>query len=194
MTRPPGWRVRARRLAACVAVALLVGCAPASDAGPGAPAALGAGIPDAAQPATVERVVDGDTIWVRVDEPGGRLPPATHKVRLLEIDAPETAGSTAGAECGGEEATAFANRHIPVGTQVFLLHDREDRDQYDRFLRYAWTSDGFFFNLEGVRSGRMRAVLFEPNDAYIDQMRAAEAEAQGAGRGIWGEYCPAQSS
>jgi micrococcal nuclease len=176
-----------------MAAALLFGCAPTPD-GNGAPNAPAAGIPDAAQAATVERVVDGDTIWVRVDEPGGRLPPATHKVRLLEIDAPETAQSPAGAECGGEEATAFANRHIPVGTEVFLLHDREDTDRYDRFLRYAWTSDGLFFNLEAVRSGRMRAVLFEPNDAYIEQLRAAEDDARGAGRGIWGEYCPAVSS
>lgn len=148
-------------------------------------------IPPAAQPATVDRVVDGDTIWVRVDEAGGRLPPATHKVRLLEIDAPETSGSPAGAECGGDQATAFAHRHLAVGTRVFLLHDREDQDRYERYLRYVWTSDGLFFNHEAVRTGHVSAVLFEPNDAYIDLLRAAEDEARGAGRGIWGEYCPA---
>ena len=152
------------------------------------------GIPPAAQQATVDRVIDGDTIWVRVDEAGGRLPPAAHKVRLLEIDAPEVAGSPAGPECGGEEASGFAQRHLAAGTRVFLLHDREDQDRYGRYLRYVWTSEGMFFNHEAVRTGHVAAVLFEPNDAYIDLLRAAEDEARAAGRGIWGEYCRAGGS
>lgn len=147
-----------------------------------------ADVPAAAQRAVVERVVDGDTLWVRVDEPGGPLPAgATHKIRLLQIDTPETHGEVV--ECGGPEATAFAERHLLIGATVHLVADREDTDRYDRFLRYLWTDEGMFFNVEIVRQGLARAVLYEPNDAYIDTMRAAEAEARDAGRGIWGEYC-----
>ena len=149
----------------------------------------GAPIPEGAQPGVVERVVDGDTIWVRIDEPGGPLTAgATHKIRLLEIDTPEV-GGPGGMQCGGPEATAFAERHLPVGSTVHLLADREDTDRYGRFLRYAWTADEAFFNEEAVRTGHARAVLYEPNDAYIEQLRAAEADARAAGRGIWGEYC-----
>lgn len=185
---------RTRGMVLLGAVLLVSGCGwsagGAAEAGSGSPD----DIPAAAQAATVERVVDGDTIWVRVDTDVGPLPPATHKIRLLEIDAPETAGSPAGAQCGGEQATQFAHRHLAVGTEVFLVADVEDQDQYGRYLRYVWTGEGLFFNHAAVRTGRARAVLYEPNDAYIDQLRAAEAQARAASRGIWGEYCPVESS
>ena len=146
-------------------------------------------LPEGTQTGIVEKVVDGDTIWVRIDEPGGPLVAgATHKIRLLEIDTPEV-GGPGGVECGGHEATAFAERHLLVGSTVHLLADREDTDRYGRFLRYVWTADGTFFNAEAVRTGHARAVLYEPNDAYIDLLREVEAEAREAGRGIWGAYC-----
>ena len=149
------------------------------------------GIPAGAQAATVEKIVDGDTLWVRVDEPGGPLPAgATHKIRLLEIDTPESVAPGQPVECGGPQASAFAAQKMPVGSRVPLVADREDLDQYGRFLRYVWTADGEFFNLAAVRSGHATAVLYEPNDAYIDVLRAAEAQARDAGRGLWGEFCP----
>ena len=149
-----------------------------------------AGIPAEAQPGVVEKVVDGDTIWVRIDDPGGPLVAnATHKIRLLEIDTPETVAPGQPIECGGPQASAFAERRMPVGSQVHLLADREDVDQYGRFLRYVWTDDGAFFNLDAVRTGHARAVLYEPNDAYIEVLREAESRARSEGLGVWGEYC-----
>lgn len=177
---------RCHGVAATMAV-LIVACAPTTVTINTSEAR--SDIPEQAQAAVVERVVDGDTLWVRVDEPGGALPAgATHKIRLLEIDTPETQGA-GGVECGGPEATAFAHKHLLVGSTVHLLADREDTDQYDRFLRYLWTDSGVFFNLEIVRQGLARAVLYEPNDEYIELLRTAEAHARHAGLGIWGEYC-----
>ena len=168
-----------------------VGSDPGGDAErPAAAAAVPDGVPAGAQAAVVERIVDGDTIAVRVDQPGGPLPAATSStVRLLEIDTPETAHPDAGVECGGPEATAFTSAHLPVGSTVYLVADRADTDRYGRFLRYVWTADGAFFNEAIVRAGHARAVLYEPNDAYIDVLRAAEQEARAAGRGIWGPPC-----
>jgi micrococcal nuclease len=177
-----------RRLVAAVALAMVLAACTAPEATVRESVALSA-IPDDAQRAVVERVVDGDTLWVRVDEPGGPLPAGTsHKIRLLEIDTPEAQGA-GGVECGAAEATAYAEKYLLVGSTVHLVADREDRDRYDRFLRYLWTDEGMFFNLEMVRHGLARAVLFEPNDAYIDLLRTAEAVAQDAGAGIWGELC-----
>lgn len=157
----------------------------ASDAG-----ARDEQVPDHAQAGVVEKVVDGDTIWVRIDGTDGPLSSgATHKIRILEIDTPETQHPTKGVQCGGPEATAFAEEMIPVGSTVHLLADREDTDVYGRFLRYVWTDDGVFYNREAVRQGYARAVLYEPNDAFIEDLRAAEAEARAAGRGIWGQTC-----
>ena len=181
---------RASTLVVLVVVATLVVIALREPA-PVAPA-VPAGIPANAQAAIVDTIVDGDTLWVRVEEAGGPLAAGErHKIRLLEIDTPETQAPGVGVECGGPEATAFITRRLPEGSTVHLTRDVEDTDQYDRFLRYAWTPDGSFFNLDAVRTGHARAVLYEPNDAHIDALRAAEAQARAAGRGIWGEYCPA---
>lgn len=176
--------------------ALVLRAAPAPPE-PAAPATTPrpAGVPPDAQAGVVERVVDGDTIWVRVDRPGGPLPAgATHKVRLLEIDSPETGDSDAGVQCWGPESSAFAARLLPVGSPVYLAADREDTDRYGRYLRYAWTADGQFFNLEAVRRGHARAVLYQPNDAYIAEIRTAEREASSAARGLWGPPCQASAS
>jgi micrococcal nuclease len=134
----------------------------------------------------VAGIVDGDTIGVRVEQPGGPLRRGSHTLRLLEIDTPETFHPTVGVECYGPEASAFAARELPVGSQVWLLADQEDQDQYDRYLRYVWTGDGTFFNLQAVAKGYAEAVLYEPNDLYINQMYAAERKARAANRGLWG--------
>ncbi|MGH8902929.1 MAG: thermonuclease family protein, partial [Egibacteraceae bacterium] len=63
------------------------------------------GVPPEAQQAVVTRIVDGDTIWVR-PKLGGQV----QRIRLLEIDAPETDPDRGGPECYGAEATAFAER------------------------------------------------------------------------------------
>lgn len=143
-----------------------------------------AGVPSKAQQATVERVVDGDTIWVTIGPSRAR-----QKIRILEIDAPETNLPTGQVECGGLEAAAFARQELPVGSSVHLLGDREDRDQYGRYLRYVWDEDGEPYNEKAVRLGYARAIFFPPNDLYIARIRAAESEARLAQRGIWGPSC-----
>lgn len=180
-------RAAAGLLAALLGVVLWACSAGTTGKGEAIDVAAGETMPSGTQAGVVERIVDGDTIWVRIDDPGGPLAAgATHKVRLLEIDTPEV-GGPGGAQCGGTEATAFAQRHLLVGSTVHLLADRQDTDRYGRFLRYVWTDDGLFFNEAAVRTGHARAVLYEPNDAYIEQLREAEAEARAAGRGIWGD-------
>lgn len=129
----------------------------------------------------MERIVDGDTIWVRVDDAGGPLVSATtHKIRLLEIDTPEVG------ECWANEATKFLTQEISVGSTIYVLSDKEDKDRYGRFLRYIWDASGEFINLKVAREGHAKAVLFMPNDLYINDMRAAAEEAKRASRGLWG--------
>jgi micrococcal nuclease len=125
-----------------------------------APAASIHGVPFGAQPAIVVRVVDGDTIWVRPVSGG-----EPQRVRLLEIDAPETNPDHGGPECYGPQATAFAERLLRVGSTVYLVADRQDQDEFGRSLRYVWTQAGQFFNEQTVRQGYARAVLFPPNEA-----------------------------
>lgn len=144
------------------------------------------GVPAGAQPATVLEVLDGDTLEVRAER-AGILPVGSRRtLRLLEVDTPETVHPSVGTECYGPQASAFAARRLPVGSRVWLVADDDRRDRYGRDLRYVWTEDGDFFNLQAVRLGFAEAVLYEPNDEYIRRMNTAEAAARAAGRGLWG--------
>jgi micrococcal nuclease len=146
--------------------------APAPPAVPSRPAA----VPEEAQIATVTRHVDGDTLWLE----GGTLPPAaTSSVRLLEIDSPEPGVGYS------SEASNFLKQELPIGATVYLLADRGDTDRFGRYLRYLWKQNGEFFNEKAVRQGFAKAVLIAPNDRFISQIRAAEADAKAARRGMW---------
>lgn len=68
----------------------------------------------------VSRVVDGDTLELGNGE----------TVRLVGIDTPERG------ECGYAEATANLER-LTLGRAVRLAVSDEDRDRYDRLLRYV---------------------------------------------------------
>jgi micrococcal nuclease len=144
------------------------------------------GVPADAQPATVSRHVDGDTLWVAVDEPGGVIEPGEdHRVRLLQVDTPEVTGSPVGEECFGPEAADFTAAQAPLGARVWLEHDRRLTDRFDRHLRHVWLDDGTLLNERIVAEGYGVALLVEPNDARIRQLRAAEDGARRAGRGLW---------
>lgn len=149
-----------------------------------------AGIPAEAEAAVVTRIVDGDTLELRPVAAGDVLASqAVVTVRLLEIDTPETKDPSEPVQCFGPAATDRLNELAAPGTTVWVVADEELLDPYDRTLLYLWTSrngHAAFVNLELVRSGHARAALYEPNDRYISDMRAAERRARAAGRGVWG--------
>lgn len=144
------------------------------------------GVPDGAQAAEVDRVVDGDTIRVRVAEPGGPIPPAASvPVRLLNVDAPELDHPRRGRDCGAGEAAGLVEELAPAGTVVWLVADTEDRDHYGRALRAVFNHEGTFVNGELVRAGWARAVRFEPNDRFHGEVVGLEARARQQRRGAW---------
>lgn len=171
-------------------LAVLVYLAGPDDAAPDGSLAPAAGVPDSAEPARVVSHVDGDTIRLVGAEDSALLPDGETTVRLLEIDTPEHARDGRPAECYADEASDALAGLLPAGEDLWVDRDEELQDQYGRTLLYLWTVDGEFVNLELLRQGYGRAVLFEPNDEHIDRMRRAEDEARAAGRGLWGT-CPA---
>lgn len=145
------------------------------------------GAPPDAVPAIVQRVVDGDTIRVRVEQRAGSSEPdGAVPVRLLAIDAPELDHPDRGEDCGAPEARAFLQGLLRPGSRVHLVADVEDRDQYGRALRGVWDEQGRFVNAEVVRAGWAEVVVYPPNDRFHDPLAALEAEARGQGRGAWG--------
>jgi len=83
------------------------------------------------------------------------------------------------------QASAYTKTGLPAGAQALVVADRELWDRYGCYLLYLWRADGPFVNEAIVATGHGRAVLYEPNDAYIGRIRAAEAAAKLAGQGLW---------
>lgn len=144
------------------------------------------------QQATVNRIVDGDTLVLTALDTGGPLPaPGRNvEVRLLEIDAPEVAGRS---ECYGSRATDELRNLMPVGSTVSVHRDVDLKDQYDRYLLYVWNTEGTFVNLAMVRRGFAEAVLYQPNDRHWQSINGAQERARSAGIGLWGA-CAGQGS
>ena len=172
----PVWP-RACLSALLVAVALLSSaCRTAAS-----PSVAGPGL------ATVERVVDGDTVSVRL---AGR----TERVRLLGIDTPESIKADTPVECFAKEAAGRLSALLPRRATVRLVRDVEERDRYGRLLAYVYRQpDGLFVNLDLVRGGYAQLLTYPPNLAHVDEMRQAAGDARRAGRGLWGS-CPAAAS
>jgi len=174
-----------------LAVALLVGaCSPTAtteadsaastqDAG-GAPLATVPDQTDLEPNATLDRVVDGDTIIIDLN--GER-----ERVRLLGIDTPESVAENRPDQCFGEESAAYLESLLPEGTPITIIRDVEARDQYDRLLAYVVrSSDQLFVNLDLLENGYAGTLIYEPNSYYRELFEAAEDDAASAGLGLWG--------
>ena len=126
-------------------------------------------------------VIDGDTIDVRIGS-------QTVSVRLLGINTPEVVGPYRTAQCFGNEASANAKRLL-AGATVYLQDDpqQDDKDQYGRWLRYVWLSDGRLFNLEAIAQGFALEYTYYRDRPYsLNRVfREAQQLAQEQGRGLW---------
>ena len=157
--------------AALLVAVLAGGCASASTNKSTAPTPNGS--------ATVERVVDGDTIIVHVN---GRR----ERVRLIGIDTPESVKPNTPVQCFAIAASNRTKSLLPPGTPVRLVGDVEQRDKYKRLLAYVYRSrDNLFVNLSLVRDGYAQPYTFPPNVAHTNEFVAAAADARQAGRGLW---------
>jgi len=125
---------------------------------------------------TVVRIVDGDTIHVRI---GGRV----EKVRYIGVNTPEVHHPTKGEEPGGREA-AEVNRRLVEGQAVRLELDVQERDRYGRLLAYVWIGD-LMINAELVRLGYAQVMTIPPNVRYQEVFLKLQREAREAGRGLW---------
>src|SRR3954470_12549588 len=129
--------------------------------------------------ATVERVVDGDTIIVHVS---GRR----ERVRFIGIDTPESVKPNTPVQCFAIEASNRTKSLLPAGTPVRLLGDVEQRDKYKRLLAYVYRQrDNLFVNLSLAHDGYAQPYTFPPNIAHTSEFVAAAADARNAGRGLW---------
>ncbi len=132
--------------------------------------------------APVERVVDGDTIRVRIGE-------TEEVVRYIGVDTPETVDPRRPVEAYGREA-AEKNRELVAGRVVRLYFDVQRRDRYGRLLAYVCTG-AVFVNAELLRQGYAQLMTVPPNVRFVELFVRRQQEAREAGRGLWGAPPPA---
>jgi micrococcal nuclease len=125
--------------------------------------------PQSLEQATVEKVIDGDTIEVLL---GGER----QTIRYYGIDAPEE-----GDKCY-EEATE-RNREL-VGTTVRLEADARNEDKYGRLLRYVFTNDGVSVDATLLSEGLAKA--WREDGRYLARLTTLEIYAHEHGIGcLW---------
>lgn len=140
----------------------------------------GAGDGPAEATVPVTRVVDGDTIEVRLGGKG-------EDVRLIGVDTPETVKPGTPVQCFGPRASHFTKRLLE-GHTVRLVFGVERRDVYGRLLAYVHLGRRFVEAML-VRRGLARSLTIPPNDRFAPLFRGLELRAARAGRGLWGA-CP----
>ncbi|WP_261130960.1 5'-nucleotidase C-terminal domain-containing protein [Bacillus sp. Marseille-Q3570] len=134
--------------------------------------------PDEEYQATVERVVDGDT--VRINDPVL----GASNVRMLSIDTPETNYNGHSQGEHAEAATAELQRLLPAGTAITLEVGEDPLDDYGRLLAHVH-KDEMDVNKEMVRLGRAVPYFIYPNMEHFEAYSTAAEEAIENGRGMW---------
>lgn len=122
----------------------------------------------------VKTVYDGDTV---VLEDG-------QKVRLLGINTPEVQHRGNQADAGGEEAKKWLIAKLK-DARVRLETGTEAKDSYGRTLGHLFTENNEHINLLLVAEGLAEVSIFPPNLKYVDELVAAEKQAESKKLGIW---------
>lgn len=127
----------------------------------------------------VVRFVDGDTFVVNLN---GKQ----ETVRMLGVDTPETHAPDTPVQCYGPAASAYV-KNLIKDKRVRLERDpvNDNRDRYDRLLRYAYLPDGTLVQKEIIRNGYGFAYTVYPftqKDTFV----ALEEQAKQAAKGLWG--------
>ena len=136
-------------------------------------------------PATVTRVVDGDTIRVDIDG-------TEFRVRYIGIDTPETVDPRRPVGCFGKEASE-RNRQLVDGKIIGLEKDVSETDSFGRLLRYIWVGDQMV-NATLVDEGYALASTYPPDVKYSELFASLQAQARDNDRGLWGDACAGTSA
>lgn len=129
-------------------------------------------------PATVVRVIDGDTFIANTE---GRK----QRIRLLLVDTPETVHPNKPVQPFGKEASDFSKKTLK-DQKVQLEFDKKKRDRYGRLLAYVYLKDGTSFNQTLLVKGFARVTVFPPNEKHKKEYKEAEKKAKQKHRGLWG--------
>jgi micrococcal nuclease len=127
----------------------------------------------------VTRFSDGDTITVDMNG-------TPETIRMIGVDTPETHDPDTPVQCYGPAASAYTKNLI--GEQRVRLEadpTNQNRDRYNRLLRYVYLPDGRLVEAEIIKNGYGFSYTQFPF-TKTEEFEALEAEAKAADRGLWG--------
>lgn len=141
------------------------------------------GIAGESDPCEVIRVIDGDTVDVKIGE-------GTDRLRLLDIDTEESHNSPAKKITPfGLETAAWAKDYLDAGMACWVEYGPERRDVYDRLLAYLWVKrDGAWedYNLTTVKLGKAPYFTkYGYSQWHHAEFAAAQKAAQEKHLGVW---------
>jgi micrococcal nuclease len=138
-------------------------------------------IPEDVEEAEVVRLVDGDTLEVRIDG-------VSNRVRIYRADTPETRNEK---HCGGAEATDFAEFALSFNDDedgtVYLERDKNEKDRYGRELAYVWfevDDKPYLLNHILINNGWAEDVDYGDRK-YDEELKDAAAFAKRHDLGVW---------
>lgn len=143
-------------------------------------------VPKDASKATVERVVDGDTMKLKLDETG-----ETVTLRLLLVDTPESVKRGVDPQPFSIEASNYAKDTLKEGDTVYIEYDDGSKtDKYDRHLGYLWfyssQNDSWnMFNEDIISKGYARVGYVYSQKRHLDKLNLAQDKAKSEKLNIW---------
>lgn len=143
-------------------------------------------VPKGSVKATVERVVDGDTMKLKIDETGEVV-----TLRLLLVDTPESVKKGVDPQPYSIEASNFAKNTLKAGDTVYIEYDEGDKtDKYDRHLGYLWyysndNSNWQMFNETLISEGYARVGYIYSQKRHLDEFYKAQDYAKSNKLNIW---------
>jgi len=118
---------------------------------------------DLSGPYRLARVVDGDTLIIKIDD-------VDERVRLIGVDTPESVHPDSFRNSPeGIEASDFV-KSVLGGSSVFLEYDISERDRYDRLLAYVYFENGselVMLNSYLLQNGIARISTYPPNVKHV---------------------------
>ena len=137
---------------------------------------------DLAGPYELLYVIDGDTLQLRIDGQSKR-------VRLIGVDAPESAQRDESKNTPEGEAAALFMKELLKGknVQLYLEYDEQRIDAYGRTLAYVYMDDGEPMLQEALlRAGMAEPLPIAPNDRYSERFEELNADARWERAGLYG--------
>ena len=126
------------------------------------------------------QIIDGDTLKVKANND----PEQT--IRLIGIDTPEIKDPRTMVQCFGAEASQHL-KDLLKDKKIRLESDitQDDKDKYNRLLRYIKLEDGTDINIRMLADGYAYEYTYDKPYKYQSDYKKAQQEADAQEKGLW---------